>query len=494
MKKLFFLFAAACIIASCSKNDPFNTGQFSPDAFKKGMPLNVPVIVVPPDEDGDGDDTEELMAAFADAEPGSVIKLLPGVYHTGVMELYGFRGKIIGAGKDKTIIIPSGPIDGSAQIDDRNLLTSWWRIIGGDLTVSDLTFKTGDGPLISDVDSYSGTQGLLVALCVNNYNADYYPNDPPFMNFTLKNVKISCGLFDDPSLGFYQTAYNVLMALWIGADCFWPPEEGIKLTKGNYNVTDCCFENGYDGLEFFSFGENATGIVDKIKTNNCGFGIYMTANYSSRIFITNSIFSNSTINDITIEDADWGLLYNIKSLNRCQFKLTGNKFNVSNPISSVVFRDYYVIQDQAEKWPMQAMLKGNLFSLSEGSTGISAWNSQDIQIRNNHFAGLCDAGIIVDGQEITLYNLDYSVMAEGTPWAKNALILGNNFSSLKPGTAAVVLGEKSMNCTVIGTGKEKVLDLGEGNRVTGMKKVLLGHHLGPAIRDNFRMHRRMRPH
>lgn len=494
MKKLIFLFAAACIIASCSKNDPFNTGQFSSDAFNKGMPLNVPVIVVPPDEDGDGDDTEELTAAFAEAEPGSVIKLLPGVYHTGVMELYGFQGKIIGAGKDKTIIIPSGLIKGKAQIVDRNLLTSWWRIIGGDVTISDLTFKTGDGPLTSDVDPYFNCNGLLSILCVNNYNAEYLHNDPPFMNFTIKNVKISCGLFGDPSLGFLGTSYNIMFPLWIGTDYWIPPAEGISLTKGNFNVIDCCFENSYDGLEFSSFGEDATGRIDNIKTNNCGCGIYMPANYSSRIFITNSIFSNSTISDIMIEDWDWGLFPDITSSKRCQFILTGNTFNVGNPIPSVVFRDYFVVQDHSDKWPMQVILKGNLFHLTEGSTGISAWNSQDIQIRNNHFAGLCDAGIIVDGQEIILYDFYYNVIASGTPWAKNALILGDNFSGLKAGTAAVVLGEKSMNCTVTGTGKEKVVDLGEGNRVTGMKKVPGGNHFGPAIRDNFRMHRGMRPH
>jgi hypothetical protein len=73
------------------------------------------------------------------------------------------------------------------------------------------------------------------------------------------------------------------------------------------------------------------------------------------------------------------------------------------------------------------------------------------------------------------------------PFANNALILGNNLNGLKATTASVVLGEKSMNCTVIGTGNEKVIDNGVNNKVTAMKMVPGGHHFGPTIRDNLRM-------
>ena len=153
MKKLFFLFiAAGCVVSSCSKADRDFPGQLSSDAFNKGMPVNVPIIVVPPNKDGDGDDTEELTAAFTAAKPGTVIKLLPGEYHVGYMEVYGFQGSIIGAGREKTIIILKPSIDQISQKDD-NQTPGWWRVIGGDIKISDITFKTPDG-FLSDEDDY----------------------------------------------------------------------------------------------------------------------------------------------------------------------------------------------------------------------------------------------------------------------------------------------------------------------------------------------------
>ena len=78
MKKLLFLISGAiCIlIASCSKDSGFVPGSDPALAFSKGYPAHVPVIVVPPNKDGDNDgDTDDLMAAFDAAESGTVIKM-----------------------------------------------------------------------------------------------------------------------------------------------------------------------------------------------------------------------------------------------------------------------------------------------------------------------------------------------------------------------------------------------------------------------------------
>ena len=100
MKKLVFVTAAAlCIIASCTKDDRFDSGQYSSEFAKAGHSFSQ-VIVIPPNKDGNGDDTYELTEAFASATPGTLIKLLPGEYHVGYIELYGFQGAIEGAGKE----------------------------------------------------------------------------------------------------------------------------------------------------------------------------------------------------------------------------------------------------------------------------------------------------------------------------------------------------------------------------------------------------------
>ena len=132
---------------------------------------------------------------------------------------------------------------------------------------------------------------------------------------------------------------------------------------------------------------------------------------------------------------------------------------------------------------MLITIKGNQFNLSGSGSAVTAFNSQDAVIRNNRFLGTCGMGILIDGATKDLYGYD---IPPGV-YARNVLVLGNNFSGLKASTAAVVLGEKSMNCTVVGIGKEKVIDNGVNNKVTGMKKVPGGHHFGPTIRDNLRM-------
>lgn len=487
MKKFFFLFFAALsiLIASCSKDSGFGPGSDPFVALSKAYPAHAPVIVVPPNKDGDNDgDTDDLMSAFAAAEPGTVIKLTDGVYHVGLIDLYGFEGQIVGAGRDKTIIFPAELIAVKPQSDVRNLLPGWWRIIGGNVTISDLTFKTGDGVLISDTDDFYN-KTLASLIIVNNYSEDYGKDDPQPMNFTIKNVNFLCGKME-PADSYMGIGYNVLMPLWIGMAYWWPPAEGIVLTKGNYNVVNCYFENGYEGPEFMSFGEEAVGTIDRIVTNGCVYGIYCAANYNSIINITNSTFKNSLWYDVFLDDNDWGLLGPVIPIKRCKYFLTGNTFNSLPSVSSLVFQDTWGVTKPDLYKASLAMVKNNLFILKEGGTGISLLNNVDGQVRNNRFTGNGSVGVYVDGAMV-LDPVTYEPIATGD--SKNALILGNNFAGLNAAKADIWFGPKSLNCTVVGSGKESVIDEGTNNKVTGMNRKPGGGHIGPTIRDNFQMSR-----
>ena len=67
-------------------------------------------------------------------------------------------------------------------------------------------------------------------------------------------------------------------------------------------------------------------------------------------------------------------------------------------------------------------------------------------------------------------------------------------AGVPPLPASIWLGTESMNCTVVGIGNESVMDEGENNKVSGMKYVPGGGHIGPTIRDNFQMWQRGRHH
>ena len=71
--------------------------------------------------------------------------------------------------------------------------------------------------------------------------------------------------------------------------------------------------------------------------------------------------------------------------------------------------------------------------------------------------------------------------------ANNVLVLGNNFTGLNATDADIVLGDNSSNCTVVGNGKESIINTGTNNKIVGMKKKPGGAHIGPTIRDNFHM-------
>ena len=484
-KKLFFWFIAGIIIlASCAKDEITDPSMVT----EKARHVKGPVTWLAP---SGGDDTQAFVDAFAASTPGSVIQLAPGVFHVAYIELLGFNGCLKGSGRDKTFITPYDLIKVGPQAD-RNLLPTWWRIIGGDVTISDVTFKTGDGSLLEDVDAYYG-KTLCCLIAVNNYNFYYQFDAPQPMNFSFINSNIIGGALDPDQAGWAGLDYNVLMNLWIGTDVYWPVEPVI-LTSGKYIISNSYFEHCGDGFEAFSLGGQAVLICDRSKTKDCVYGTYCTANFGAKIFLTNNVFTNSLWYDIYLEDNDYGILGDIPfPSNRCEYVITGNTFNVSPWISSLVLMDDRGIMNSDIYVPTLALIKNNNFKLAEGSTGISCMNAMDSQVRNNHFSGMAAKGVYVDGADV--YNLLlYPPEYIGTGEAKNVLILGNNFNGLISTEADIVLGENSFDCTVVGNGKDDVIDLGTNNKIVGMKMVPGGNHAGPTIRDNFRMMPGMRHH
>lgn len=474
MKKIFFLIVAAlCIFASCSKDTGWNPGQLTGDQLSKGQAVHVPVVVLPLNKDGDGDDTNDLLKAIENADAGTIIRLEEGTYYLGYTEIYGFEGSIIGAGKDKTIIQLIGQLEVTPQID-LNLLPAWIRIIGGNITISDLTFKTFDGYLMSDTDPWYGKM-LTSLITVNNYNEYFMADNPPFMNFTMKNVKMEGG-YVPAGEGILGSDANSVMTFWMGTDIYYFGGE-LPLTSGRFNIVDCYFEHSCDGWEAFSFGSNASLTCTGCTFKDCVYGIYMTANYNSRFNIFRNKFINSMLCDIYAEDNDWGFPFTDAVVRPCEYYVTGNMFTTLPNVASLTFKDNWVLSHPSLYQPVFAVAKGNTFWLAEGSTGISCLNSIGAQIRNNRFLGKASTGIFVDGSEV-FDPITYESL--GTPWAKNVTLLGNNLAGLESSVADIWLGPQSMNCNVAGLSSDSVLDEGTGNNIVGLKYEKPGLHKGSA--------------
>jgi hypothetical protein len=470
----------ACIslLFSCEKPDQL-FDELSGDDLKNGHKKGAVITVLP----NGADDTENLLQAFADAAivgPGTTIKLVEGEYFANYIEVYDFHGSLIGAGKERTIIKLFDKIDIESQ-EIENKGTTWWRMIDGDIRISDMSFLVPDGIVTTGDDLWYGTD-LGAIFMFNNYN-DEYQHPENSQNVLVENVNFTGGR--DNGEGTWGTTDNVILPVWIGSDCVWPRSDlEYPLTKGNYVIKDCNFEKSLNAAEGFSLGEDATMSVSSCKFNGLYAALYFTANYNSKIFIKNNTFSNTTsMCDLLIEDIDWGFLSSsvIDPVQRCQYSVTGNVFNGSSSIPSIITRDHWVYLGTGERAPMLIEIKNNVFKLVEGGSGISLNNSQDAVVRNNRFSGSCTSGIAVDG---------FTWGAGDIPFAKNVLMLGNNFSYLNSSVANIYLGVNSMDCTIVGLKTDgKVVDEGVNNKIVGMQKGKPGHHVGPTIKDNFKYHR-----
>ncbi len=477
--RLLFLVAFTSLMFSCQKTDQFSDEMAGIDL--KSAAKGAVITVLP----NGVDDTENLKQAFADAAasgPGTTIQLVEGEYFCNYIEVYEFQGSLSGAGSDKTKINLYGLIDIETQ-EAANKGTTWWRMIGGDIVISNMTFFVRDGIVTVGDDPWYGSD-LGAIFMFNNYN-DEYQNQENAQSVVVKNVVFSGGR--DNGEGTWGTSDNVVLEVWIGSDCVWPNSSlEYPLTKGNYLIENCKFIKALNALEGFGLGEYAKMQVKSSYFDEFYASMYFTSNYNSDIYVNNNTFINtSAYCDLLIEDIDWGFQNSsfIDPSIRCRYTIENNKFIHTFPVTAIITNDHWIYMNPEERPPMLISVKNNEFNLIEGSNGLSLNNAQDALVNNNRFKGVCQSGIAVDGFSLS--------DPENVPFAKNVLMQGNNFSRLNSTVANVYLGEHSMNCTVVGSKTDgKVIDEGVNNKITGMQKGKPGLKIGPSIADN---HRLMRP-
>ena len=481
-KSTFLILGALCLlIASCSKDPRFLPGPALLPGLNENGFSHVSAITVPP---SGGDDTEALTNAIANAKPGTLIKLLAGEYHVGLMEIYDFNGKLVGAGRDKTIIILKTPIPMNSQIE-KNQTPGWWRMIGGDFLISDMTFKTPDGFLTDDYEPTFYGRDLYTIFMINNYNDIYYHPEAR-QKARFERVNFFGGTNWDMSQDLYWvTEHNIWMAIWIGADYWWPADGLVyPLTAGYYTITNCNFEHFLTAAEGFSLGELANMKLNSCRFDNCMQTLYFTANYNSEIFITNNLLLNSTMYDLLIEDLDYGFMPStpVNPLKKCKYTIMNNIFTVTNQITSLTMYDTWVALDPKERLPMQFMVSGNQFNLCDGSSGILAINNLNATISNNKFKGSCSTGIMVDGAITDRFQM--LALDPEKAYAVNCQLILNNFTGMQSDEADIILGTRSKNCTVVGSTNDEIIDNGIKNRIVGMKPVNKRSGFKPTTNDN----------
>jgi len=458
MKKVTYLFLSAILMMlfACTQED-VQVNQPDDELSKAGK-SHSPVFKVYPTG---VDDTENIVQAFEDAKaagPGAVVRLMEGTYTTNSIEVHDFQGYFIGAGKGKTTIKSSEYLK-CAENWDKNILSFVFEFVGGDLTMSDMTLQIPDGFACESETGYGGND-LVSIISLADYTETYRPANQ-FIKAKLSNIDFIGG-FDDGTGAAGE--YNTGVGLWAGG-IFWWVTEGHEypLARMDVAIKDCSFTNFWGAIEGAMMGNEGKFVYERNYVNNCPIGTFLGFNYGANISVLNNYFKSGTFRDIWIDDNDWMAIPYVALTRRTNVQVFGNVFESAPGATSVAVIDSRVAFYPDNYLPQFVTIKNNIFKLMTGNTGVDCQNSQDTQVKNNRFLGPGGVGVRVDG--VPVYDWSGTEYPP-TPYALNALIIGNNFSGFNSAEPYIILGERSKNCTVIGGNlRDNVIDEGENNRI-----------------------------
>lgn len=191
MKKLYYVFFFLAVLAfSCSKDSMLNDNQDILPLGETALKASGSVFEVSPGPDA----TANLILAFNQAiasGKGAVVKLLPGTYEIGWIEVKEFYGTLTGAGKGETIItnLPDLVPD---EFIGLNKLPALITFIGGDVTISDLSVNLSEGL------TWLGNNEMNMLL-FSDYSADFTPAVKQ-IGVNLNNIEVTGILLPDVQL------------------------------------------------------------------------------------------------------------------------------------------------------------------------------------------------------------------------------------------------------------------------------------------------------
>ncbi len=467
LKTIFIFLACSGLFIACS--DSLIDPKMEQVELKKSSKSFISVFIIEP---SGVDDTKIFIQAFEEAEnngKGTVIQLMEGDYYLNFIEIREFNGIFKGAGKELTYINPVEDLDVDKLIG-QNLNTVLVRFVGGDITMSDLTFKTPLGGLSTGSETkINGLAGFSAA----TYN---YTSEKEYIKATINNV----GFYGHP-----ENTFNGLKAEF-GVRAGVTIPGGIPLSNIDISITNCSFE-GFDWYGVLIMELNKGDIVVGTKNNGNYFdnnpyvslGIWHNVNV--QMSIVSNTFSNpsGTFFGIELHNSPYlELLVDEPQTVESFCTIEKNTFNITGGFGGLLVNDRrrYFYPNES---PMLVQVKGNTFNMSNSAfTALGCVNTKGMVIRNNHFEGSGSFGVRILGPS-------------PFPNNENGLLLGNNFSKTSYSSATVLLDEGTRNWSIVGGKlKENVIDLGIDNSITGMHVNTGKMPFGQTIVDNFEYRRK----
>lgn len=460
--RIFFLMAVFSLFAGCSKTDNF--AEDDSLQLKKATVTGEVIIVEP----SGGDDTPAIYEAFIEAKEagqGSVVQLIAGEYHLGLIEVRDFYGTFKGEGKDKTIITAMNNLD-AKTLWDQNLHADLVKFVGGDVHLSHFTIQTPPGKL-AVTGPPAGNLRCLFHFSANNavYEAG---NENRSINVVIDEVRFK----GQPLEGGpgYNMGYNSWLAFITGSDVRTGSE--IPREKTDFKITNSEFDTFCYGLGLEAMKNGKIIIGEKNKGN-----VFSNLDQIGGVWESRNMEVLVEGNTFNIPKSSWGLDLDDYPYYPLFLKAEPQEkamlFDIRNNIFNMVHAYYALLLSNTRRssFPDEPatlfQVRNNQFNMTDGyEWGIACVKTKGTVIRNNRFSGYGD---------LALYIANYS---------EDGLMLGNNFSTAQLNTGAVYLSADTKNWTIVGGNiGEEVIDNGTNNVITGVNVSTSDKPLGRSISE-----------
>jgi hypothetical protein len=414
MKKLFyFLFFLQIIAFSCTKDGMLNNDQGidqpSSSTYVKASGSVIKVYPGPTD-------TKTLIDAFALAKSygkNAIIKLMPGKFNIGMIEVREFYGTLAGSGRGNTIITNLSDLTPDANIA-LNKLPALITFIGGDVKVSNLSIKLSEGlPWIGQIYE-------MDMLLFSDYSVDFMP--------VKKHISVNLDNIEVTGTPLSYPLYDSFSGVKFAPDML-NPTGNIRIPRSNIDatVTNSIFSKLCPGILVtgckrgnFKFGEGGGNIF----TENFG-GLFVQGNIGITVKIMN--------NEFTIPDYSWpGIDLNAVEAGTFEYspsmvgtyEIRNNIFNIHKWVPGFGLWDNWRYDHPENPDWMKMIWDHNTFNiLAEGSSMAYVYGLKNAIFSNNKIDGDAQGGYLgIFGSWYGPDDPNYLRM-----WTENCKFLNNLF-------------------------------------------------------------------
>jgi hypothetical protein len=460
-----FLSVAAILIGICaSAGQPVSASGCDPAYVTQ---VGNAFIVAPTGED----DTANLQCALdaaAAAGPGSTVQLINGTYWTGLIEVNGFHGSLMGAGKDRTTI---------TTVPNMYCPDGWPELITfreGDIHIADLTFDISKShPCQPWEHPFMGIrEDLAVIVAIQGQpidpSYDWSNPVPDEASSFIENVAFR-GSPVDPTAPY---PWGVTMPLGIagGSELSSSGLGRFKPMTGVHTVANCSFENSFYGIAAYGLESSSLlvgGSGSKGNTfANVAYGLWTMDNSNSAIEFSYNDVPKADYIGVLVQQSERPLFLDVPWYSPSQYLVSHNTFHTAGIADAVGVVDLAAVYGPGKR--ADVVVSHNRITLDDTTYGaIFGEGAQDVVVENNQISGSGLAGIYLGLGNPT------------TGWT----LVGNNVQGVDAVVAPIWLGEGTSATTVVGgSSKANVLDEGEDNIIAGVNN-MGGNPPGPEIRE-----------